>query len=81
MMANTRTDSHAFFELLMYPGDIHEPQHLFQMHHAGRPLGVDDASVNDKGAGHVEAWVARDSAKNTVVNLGAWAAEGTSAAS
>ena len=37
--------------------------------HAGRPLGVDDASVNDKGAGHVEAWVARDSAKNTLVNL------------
>ncbi len=37
--------------------------------HAGRPLGVDDASVNDKGAGHVESWVARDSAKNTIVNL------------
>jgi hypothetical protein len=37
--------------------------------HAGRPLGVDDASVNDKGAGHVEAWVARDGAKNTIVNL------------
>ena len=37
--------------------------------HAGRPLGVDDASVNDKGAGHVEVWVARDSAKNTLINL------------
>lgn len=37
--------------------------------HAGRPLGVDDASVNDKGAGHVEVWAARDSAKNTLMNL------------
>ncbi|MBP6404516.1 MAG: hypothetical protein KA335_02575 [Ramlibacter sp.] len=26
---------------------------------AGRPLTVDDASVNDAGAGHVEAWYAR----------------------
>ena len=26
---------------------------------AGRPLNVDDASVNDKGKGHVEAWVTR----------------------
>lgn len=37
--------------------------------HAGRPLGVDDANVNDKGAGHIEAWVARDSEKNNLVNL------------
>ena len=26
---------------------------------AGRPLSVDDANVNDVGAGHVEAWYAR----------------------
>ncbi len=24
--------------------------------HAGRPLTVDDASVNDVGQGHVEGW-------------------------
>lgn len=28
---------------------------------AGRPLSVDDASTNDRGAGHVEAWVERAS--------------------
>lgn len=28
---------------------------------AGRPLGVDDASVNDAGKGHVETWAARAS--------------------
>jgi len=27
--------------------------------HAGRPLNVDDANVNDPGAGHVEIWYAR----------------------
>jgi hypothetical protein len=27
--------------------------------HAARPLAVDDANVNDVGAGHVEAWLAR----------------------
>lgn len=27
--------------------------------HAGRPLNVDDANVNDAGAGHVEIWYAR----------------------
>lgn len=27
--------------------------------YAGRPLSVDDAGVNDKGTGHVEAWYAR----------------------
>jgi hypothetical protein len=37
--------------------------------HAGRPLAVDDANVNDKGAGHVEAWVARDTSKSNVLNL------------
>ncbi len=37
--------------------------------HAGRPLAVDDANVNDKGAGHVEAWVARDASKSNVLNL------------
>jgi hypothetical protein len=36
---------------------------------AGRPLAVDDANVNDKGAGHVEVWVARDSNKIDTWNL------------
>jgi hypothetical protein len=31
---------------------------------AGRPLTVDDANVNDTGAGHVETWVARQSGGN-----------------
>ena len=35
---------------------------------AGRPLTVDDANTNDAGAGHVEAWVARD-AGSTVVTV------------
>lgn len=35
---------------------------------AGRPLTVDDANTNDRGAGHVEVWVARE-AGTTVVNL------------
>jgi hypothetical protein len=35
---------------------------------AGRPLTVDDANTNDKGAGHVEAWVARED-RATVVNV------------
>lgn len=35
---------------------------------AGRPLTVDDANTNDKGAGHVEAWVARADGA-TVVNV------------
>lgn len=34
---------------------------------AGRPLVVDDANTNDKGAGHVEVWVARDAGKATSV--------------
>ena len=37
--------------------------------HAGRPLAVDDANVNDKGKGHVEVWVARDSDKINTWNL------------
>lgn len=37
--------------------------------HAGRPLAVDDANVNDKGAGHVEVWVARDSDKINTWNV------------
>jgi hypothetical protein len=37
--------------------------------HAGRPLGVDDASVNDAGAGHVETWVASDASRATVFNI------------
>lgn len=36
---------------------------------AGRPLAVDDANVNDKGAGHVEIWVARDSDKINTWNV------------
>jgi hypothetical protein len=36
---------------------------------AGRPLAVDDANVNDKGAGHVEVWVARDSDKINTWNV------------
>jgi hypothetical protein len=40
--------------------------HLAQ---AGRPLAVDDANVNDKGAGHVEAWVARDISKSRLLNI------------
>ncbi|MFO1326612.1 MAG: hypothetical protein U1F56_04570 [Rubrivivax sp.] len=35
---------------------------------AGRPLTVDDANTNEKGAGHVEAWVARAHGA-TVVNV------------
>lgn len=37
--------------------------------HAGRPLAVDDANVNEKGAGHVEVWVARDSDKINTWNV------------
>lgn len=37
--------------------------------YAGRPLTVDDANVNDTGAGHIEAWVARDASRSTVLNL------------
>jgi hypothetical protein len=36
---------------------------------AGRPLSVDDANVNDKGAGHIEVWVARDNDKNNTWNV------------
>ncbi len=34
--------------------------------HAGRPLSVDDANVNDTGAGHVEAWWAKGPARERV---------------
>jgi len=37
--------------------------------HAGRPLAVDDANVNEKGKGHVEVWVARDSDKINTWNI------------
>lgn len=37
--------------------------------HAGRPLTVDDANVNDTGAGHLETWVARDASRSTVLNV------------
>ena len=38
---------------------------FFSLHaYAGRPLLVDDAGVNDKGHGHVEAWYARGAEKN-----------------
>lgn len=36
---------------------------------AGRPLTVDDANVNDKGAGQVEAWGAREGGKTSTWNL------------
>ncbi len=36
---------------------------------AGRPLTVDDANTNDKGAGHVEMWVGRDASKATSLNI------------
>jgi hypothetical protein len=36
---------------------------------AGRPLTIDDAGVNDKGAGHVEAWIAREPGKINTLNL------------
>ena len=36
---------------------------------AGRPLSVDDANVNDAGAGHVEAWYARDAGASTNWNI------------
>lgn len=36
---------------------------------AGRPLTVDDANLNDKGHGHVEAWAARESGKADVLNV------------
>jgi len=32
---------------------------LSQTAHAGRPLTVDDANMNDAGAGHIETWYAR----------------------
>jgi hypothetical protein len=34
--------------------------------HAGRPLTVDDANVNDTGAGHLEAWWAKGPARERV---------------
>jgi hypothetical protein len=34
---------------------------------AGRPLGVDNAGINDKGSGHVEAWAAREPGKTDTV--------------
>jgi hypothetical protein len=37
--------------------------------HAGRPLAVDDANVNEKGAGQVEVWVARGGDKVDTWNL------------
>lgn len=36
---------------------------------AGRPLSVDDAIVDDKGTGHVEAWFARGAASTNVFNV------------
>ena len=36
---------------------------------AGRPLAVDDANVNDKGAGHIEVWLARDNDKINTWNF------------
>ena len=42
---------------------------LAQSAHAGRPLSVDDANVNDVGAGHVEAWYARMPGKINTWNV------------
>lgn len=36
---------------------------------AGRPLSVDDAGVNDKGAGHVELWMSRTAGKVNTLNV------------
>lgn len=36
---------------------------------AGRPLSVDDANVDDKGTGHVEAWFARGARSRNVFNI------------
>jgi hypothetical protein len=36
---------------------------------AGRPLTVDDANTDDKGTGHVEMWVARESGRVTTYNI------------
>lgn len=36
---------------------------------AGRPLTVDDANVNDAGAGQVEVWAARDVGKTNIYNI------------
>ncbi len=37
--------------------------------YAGRPLGVDDANVDDSGTGHVEAWASRDANGANAFNL------------
>ncbi len=37
--------------------------------HAGRPLNVDDANVNDPGAGHLEAWYAKLPGATRTLNL------------
>lgn len=36
---------------------------------AGRPLTVDDANTNEKGAGHVEIWTARTAGKTDTFNI------------
>ncbi len=36
---------------------------------AGRPLSVDDANVDDKGTGHVEAWFERGAGSTNVYNV------------
>ena len=36
---------------------------------AGRPLTVDDANLNDVGAGHVEVWGAREAGKIDTFNI------------
>jgi len=36
---------------------------------AGRPLGVDDANIDDKGTGHVEAWFSREAGSANVFNV------------
>jgi hypothetical protein len=36
---------------------------------AGRPLTVDDANTNEKGAGHIEIWAAREAGKAETFNI------------
>ncbi len=36
---------------------------------AGRPLVVDDANVNEQGAGHIEVWLSREAGSADLLNL------------
>jgi hypothetical protein len=41
--------------------------------HAGRPLLVDDANINDQGAGHVEAWIVKNGTDKNITIAPAYA--------